>query len=255
MYSISAFFPAYNDAGTIGKMVRTAASVLPKFAADYEIVVVNDGSADETGEVLRKLAAEYEFLKVVEHKVNRGYGAALIAGFANCSKDLIFYTDGDGQYDARELAILMEAFGENVDLVNGYKIRRSDPLHRVIVGGIYQHLMRFLFHLRIRDVDCDFRLFRRSLLMDAPLSFDSGVICVEMMKKFENRGCRTVEVPVHHYPRSHGSSEFFTFKHLRRIFGQLFVAWFRLILAPALFRHPEPQRSRVQNAGAHGAHL
>lgn len=230
--SISAFFPAYNDAGTIGTIVRSVASILPTLTDDYEIVVVNDGSADETGKILRSLAAEYPFLKVIEHEANRGYGAALITGFANCSKDLIFYTDGDGQYDVGELRCLLEKFTEDVDLVNGYKISRSDPLHRVLVGSIYQRLMRLLFHLRIRDVDCDFRLFRRALLSDAPLTFDSGVICVEMMKKLESRGCRTVEVPVHHYHRSHGSSEFFTFKHLRRIFGQLFVAWFRLILAP-----------------------
>jgi glycosyltransferase involved in cell wall biosynthesis len=232
-YSISAFFPAYNDAASIGKIVRTTATLLPRLTRDYEIVVVNDGSTDGTGEVLHRLAAEYPFLKVIEHGVNRGYGAALISGFANCSKDLIFYTDGDGQYDVEELPALMEAFSEKTDLVNGYKISRSDPLHRVIVGGIYQRLMRILFHLKTRDVDCDFRLFRRSLFLQAPLTFDSGVICVEMMKKFESRGCRIVEVPVHHYHRSHGRSEFFTFRHLRRIFGQLFVAWFRLILAPA----------------------
>jgi glycosyltransferase involved in cell wall biosynthesis len=250
-YSISAFFPAYNDAGSIGKIVRVTASMLPKLTDDYEIVVVNDGSADNTGEVLRALASEYPSLKVIEHEVNRGYGAALITGFANCSKDLIFYTDGDGQYDVEELPRLLEKLSEDVDLVNGYKISRSDPLHRVVVGSVYQRLMRFLFHLKIRDVDCDFRLFRRSLLTEAPLTFDSGVICVEMMKKLEIRGCRTVEVPVHHYHRSHGSSEFFTFKHLRRIFGQLFVAWFRLILAPVFSSQrridlspAKPKRSR-----------
>jgi len=235
-YSISAFFPAYNDAGSIGKIVRATASMLPMLASDCEIVVVNDGSTDQTGAVLRKLSAEYSFLKVIEHDANRGYGAALITGFSNCSKDLIFYTDGDGQYDVGELRVLLAAFNDTVDLVNGYKISRSDPKHRVVVGRIYQHVMRLLFRLNIRDVDCDFRLFRRSLLKDAPLTFDSGVICVEMMKKFESRGCRIVEVPVHHYHRSHGTSEFFTFKHLRRIFGQLFVAWYKLVLVPVFSR-------------------
>jgi glycosyltransferase involved in cell wall biosynthesis len=234
--SISAFFPAYNDAGSIGKVVREAAALLPVLAPDCEIVVVNDGSSDQTGSVLRALAAEIPFLKVIEHSVNRGYGAALITGFSNCSKDLIFYTDGDGQYDVRELRVLLDAFGDDVDLVNGYKISRSDPLHRIIIGGIYQHLMRFMFRLKIRDVDCDFRLFRRSLLTHTPLTFESGVICVEMVKRFETRGCRTVEVPVHHYPRSHGSSQFFTFKHLRKIFGQLFVAWCRLVAVPVFSR-------------------
>jgi glycosyltransferase involved in cell wall biosynthesis len=241
-YSISAFFPAYNDAVSIGDIVRQAARILAKLTADYEIVVVNDGSKDATGDVLRKLAGEYPCLRVVSHSVNRGYGAALITGFANCSKELIFYTDGDGQYDVNELPSLLEVFSDKVDLVNGYKIRRSDPIHRIVIGCIYQYLMKFMFRLSIRDVDCDFRLFRRSLLVDVPLACESGVICVEMIKKFENRGCRIVEVPVHHYHRSHGSSEFFTFRHLRRILGQLFVAWCKLVAAPIFSR-----RSRISD--------
>jgi glycosyltransferase involved in cell wall biosynthesis len=241
-YSISAFFPAYNDAGSIARLVRATASMLPQLTDDYEIVVVNDGSADETGKILSTLAAEHPCLKIIEHEVNHGYGAALISGFANCSKELIFYTDGDGQYDVQELPFLMQSFGENVDLVNGYKISRSDPLHRIIVGFVYQRLMRLMFHLSVRDVDCDFRLFRRSLVMNTPLACDSGVICVEMIKKFERQGCRIVEVPVHHYQRSHGSSQFFTLKHLSKIFGQLFVAWCKLVAAPVF-------SGRSQSAG------
>jgi hypothetical protein len=136
-----------------------------------------------------------------------------------------------------ELPQLLAVFSDDVDLVNGYKICRSDPLHRIIVGGIYQRLMRFLFQLNVRDVDCDFRIFRRSLLKGTPLACDSGMICVEMMKKFQSQGCRMIEVPVHHYPRSYGRSEFFRLKHLRRNFGQLFSTWWRLIAAPAFSRN------------------
>jgi glycosyltransferase involved in cell wall biosynthesis len=229
-HSISAFFPAYNDVGSIGKIIHTMAWLLPKLTENYEVVVVNDGSVDGTGDLLRVLAREYPFLKVIHHGVNRGYGAALITGFANCSKDLVFYTDGDGQYDVEELPLLLSAFGENVDLVNGYKISRSDPRHRIIAGRIYQHLMRLLFRLDVRDVDCDFRLFRRSLLDRTRLTCDSGVICVEMMKRFQNLGCRMIEIPVHHYRRYHGSSQFFRFRHLRRVFVQLFVAWWKLVI-------------------------
>jgi glycosyltransferase involved in cell wall biosynthesis len=250
-YSISAFFPAYNDVGSIGKIIHTMAGLLPKLTSDYEIVVVNDGSVDGTGDLLRKLAAECPFLKVIQHGVNRGYGAALISGFTNCSKDLIFYTDGDGQYDVEELPRLLAIFSEKVDLVNGYKISRSDPRHRIVVGRIYQHLMRLMFHLNVRDVDCDFRLFRRSLLIDTPLTCDSGVICVEMMKKFQSRGCRTIEVPVHHFHRYHGSSEFFRFKHLRRVFGQLIFVWWKLVVAPVFSRHsPMPHlEAGARNVG------
>jgi glycosyltransferase involved in cell wall biosynthesis len=227
--SISAFFPAYNDVGSIGKIVHTMAWLLPKLTDDYEIVIVNDGSVDGTGELLRSLSLEYPFLKVIHHGVNRGYGAALITGFANCSKDLVFYTDGDGQYDVEELPLLLESYNQDVDVVNGYKISRADPQHRIIAGLIYRRIMRFLFRLSVRDVDCDFRLFRRSLLDRMRLTCDSGVICVEMVRRFQDLGCRIVEVPVHHYRRYHGSSQFFRVKHLRRVFIQLFTAWWKLV--------------------------
>ncbi len=237
MYSISAFFPAYNDENSIGGIIRSTARLLPQLTNDYEIVVVNDGSADGTGDLLRALSAEYPFLKVIHHEVNKGYGGALISGFANCTKDLIFYTDGDGQYDVGELPQLLAAFSEKVDLVNGYKIRRADSIHRIILGRIYQTVMPLLFHLKIRDVDCDFRLFRRSLLSKVHLTSHSGVICIEMIKKFQNLGCQIIEVPVHHYPRHYGSSQFFSFKHLRKVFGQLFVAWWNLIVLPLFSCH------------------
>jgi len=229
-HSISAFFPAYNDVGSIGKIIHTMAWLLPKLALDYEIVVVDDGSMDGTGDLLRVLAKEYPFLKVIHHGVNRGYGAALITGFANCSKDLIFYTDGDGQYDVEELPLLLNAFGDQVDVVNGFKISRSDPKRRILAGWLYRHLMRLLFRLKVRDVDCDFRLFRRDLLARTQLTCDSGVICVEMVKRFQDQGCRIVEVPVHHYRRYYGTSQFFRFRHLRRVFIQLFSAWWRLVV-------------------------
>jgi glycosyltransferase involved in cell wall biosynthesis len=237
-HSISVFSPAYNDAGSMGKLIKKVASLPPELTDDYEIVVVNDGSADGTGDLLNRLAHEYPFLKVIHHVVNRGYGAALITGFANCSKDLIFYTDGDGQYDVEELPLLLKALRSGVDAVNGYKISRSDPRHRIIVGSIYQRLMRLLFRLQIRDVDGDFRLFQRSLLQQIQLTYDSGMICVEMMKKFQDRHCQIVEVPVHHYHRSYGSSQFFTFRHLSRVLMKLFTAWLKLAAIPCLSRRP-----------------
>jgi glycosyltransferase involved in cell wall biosynthesis len=229
-HSISAFFPAYNDVESIGKIVHTMAWLLPKLTNDYEIVVVDDGSVDGTGDLLKALGQEYPFLRVIHHGVNRGYGAALITGFANCSRELIFYTDGDGQYDVEELPLLLKALGDDIDVVNGYKISRSDPRYRIVAGLIYRWLMRWLFRLRIKDVDCDFRLFRRDLLTRTRLTFNSGVICVEMVKRFQDLGCRIVEVPVHHYHRYHGRSQFFRFKHLRRVFVQLLVAWWKLVI-------------------------
>ena len=236
--SISAFFPAYNDVGSIGKIIHTMEWLLPKLADSYEIIVVDDGSVDGTSALLDRLAAEYPFLKPIHHGINRGYGAALITGFANCSKDLIFYTDGDGQYDVEELPGLIERLAPEVDIVNGYKINRSDPVHRVVIGRVYQYLMRVLFRLEVRDVDCDFRLFRREVFDRVQLTCDSGVICVEMMKKFQANGCRMVEVPVHHYPRRFGTSQFFSIKHVRRVFLQLFYAWWKLVVRRELTRAP-----------------
>jgi glycosyltransferase involved in cell wall biosynthesis len=234
--SISAFFPAYNDAGSIATIVRKTAQILPSVADDYEVVVVNDGSQDGTAALLDGLACQYPFLKVIHHESNRGYGAALITGFSACSKDQIFYTDGDGQYDVEELPLLVNALTESIDIVNGYKISRSDPLHRVVLGNAYQRLMRLLFWLNVRDVDCDFRLFRRNLFDRVELTCDSGVICVEMIKKFQANGCRMAEVPVHHYFRASGSSQFFSPKHLGRVFIQLFSAWWNLIVRRKLRR-------------------
>ena len=246
--SISAFFPAYNDVGSIGKIIHTMAWLLPKLASSWEIVVVDDGSVDGTGALLDKLAREYPFLRPIHHGVNRGYGAALITGFANCSKELIFYTDGDGQYDVEELPKLLEKMVPGVDIVNGYKLMRSDPVHRVAIGRIYQKLMRLLFRLEVRDVDCDFRLFRREILDRVQLTCDSGVICVEMMKKFQANRCRMVEVPVNHYPRRFGTSQFFSFKHLRRVFLQLFTAWWKLVVRRDLTRMPVKSFPQVPEA-------
>src|SRR5262249_8678183 len=123
--SLSVMFPAYNDAATIGKLVDYSAQLLPLIAEDYEIVVVNDGSPDHTAEVLAERAGRYPFLKVVSHPVNRGYGAALRSGFEAATKELLFYTDGDGQYDPTELVVLLPHI-EGCGLVNGYKIKRGD---------------------------------------------------------------------------------------------------------------------------------
>ena len=228
-YSISAFFPAYNDAGTIATMVVMADRTLRRLTGDYEIIVVNDGSADQTAQVLSELESVYSRLRVVHHPRNLGYGAALRTGFTTASKDLIFYTDGDAQYDVRELESLVPLMNDDIDVVNGYKISRSDPLHRVIIGNVYCWLVRFSFGIHIRDVDCDFRLVRRGAYNRVSLASSSGTICVEMIKSFQLAGLRFAEAPVHHYHRAYGKSQFFNFKRLFKTlidFGRL---WLRLV--------------------------
>jgi glycosyltransferase involved in cell wall biosynthesis len=226
--SISAFFPAYNDGGTIPSMVLTALMTLRDLTDDYEVIVVNDGSGDYTAEVLEELAQRYPELRVIHHAQNRGYGGALRTGFESATKDLIFYTDGDAQYDPRELARLYDAWRDDIDLVNGYKISRSDPLHRIIIGRIYHWTVKLAFGLGVCDVDCDFRLMKRSIFDTVHLESDSGVICVELMKKVQDAGFRIAEVPVHHYHRAYGKSQFFNFRRIWRTGLQLWALWWEL---------------------------
>ncbi|MDX6305641.1 MAG: hypothetical protein QOI77_2610 [Blastocatellia bacterium] len=208
--SITAFLPVFNDHGTIARLVNDALSVLPSFTDDYEVILINDGSTDQSGAIADELARTSAHVKVVHHASNQGYGAALRTGFKHARGDLIFYTDGDGQYDVRELALLIPLMTDGVDVVNGYKIKRHDNYYRRASGAIYNRLARFLFRLPIRDVDCDFRLIRRGAMQKILLSKSSGAICVELVRKLTIAGCVFREVPVHHYQRPHGKSQFFT---------------------------------------------
>jgi glycosyltransferase involved in cell wall biosynthesis len=226
--SISAFFPAFNDGGTIPSMVISVLRTLPAVTDDYEVVVVNDGSSDYTAEMLEELARLYPQVRIVTHPQNRGYGAALRSGFGSATKEWVFYTDGDGQYDPRELVSLVDAVQEDTDIVNGYKIERHDPLHRVIIGRVYHHIVRMMFGFRLRDVDCDFRLIKRKVFDEVELRSTSGTICLEMVKKMQDAGFRFEEVPVHHFHRAYGKSQFFNFPRLVRTAVQLITLWLDL---------------------------
>jgi glycosyltransferase involved in cell wall biosynthesis len=228
---LSVVFPAYNDAHTIGALIDYSARLLEQVATDFEILVVNDGSEDATGEVLTQRQSLYPFLRVVTHPKNQGYGAALRSGFGNASKSLVFYTDGDGQYDPTELLLLLPALGENA-LVNGYKRQRSDSILRKIVGRAYHHAARLLFRLPIRDTDCDFRLMRRDVLSSLTLTSDSGAICPELVWQMKHSRMPIAEVGVGHYPRVSGSSQFFRLPRIWASLKKLLVLWWQLVLSP-----------------------
>jgi len=231
MPGLSVFFPAYNDGGTIASLVITAVKVAPTLTSDYEVIVVNDGSTDDSAQILDELAKLYPgHLRVVHHPKNRGYGGVLRTGFATATKDLIFYTDGDGQYDPAEMTVLWSKMTDDVDWVNGWKISRADPLHRIIIGRVYHHMVKVLFGLKVRDVDCDFRLMRRRIFDVVRLEKDSGVICLEMMKKFQDAGFRVAETPVHHYHRAHGYSQFFNFRRIFQTAIDVMKLWWVLVI-------------------------
>jgi glycosyltransferase involved in cell wall biosynthesis len=229
--SLSVFFPAYNDSGTIASLVITSVRVAATLTPDFEVIVVNDGSSDGTARILDELARVYpDHVRIVHHPQNRGYGGALRTGFATASKDLVFYTDGDAQYDPAEMTVLWDTLSDGVDWVNGWKISRADPLHRIIIGRVYHHTVKVLFGLRVRDVDCDFRLMRRRIFDVVHLEKSSGVICLEMMRKFQDAGFKVAEVPVHHYHRAYGKSQFFNFPRIFRTGIDVMKLWWALVI-------------------------
>lgn len=235
--SLSVFFPAYNDGPSLPSLIQDTFATLEKQVDDFEVIVVNDGSYDDTAQVLGGLQILYGTkLRVITHSRNRGYGGALRSGFEAACKDFIFYTDGDGQYDVRELPRLLAKVNAGVGLVNGYKLRRRDPAHRIWIGRVYNVFARALFRIRIRDIDCDYRLIRRDLLKDVHLTSTSGTICVELVRKLELSGCGVAEVGVCHYMRLHGRSQFFRVRSLMTTLAQLVRLFGRLVLVPALSR-------------------
>ncbi len=228
--SVSAFFPCYNDEATIGTMVEAAAATLDRVGADGEIIVVNDGSSDGSERVLKHLTETEPRLRVVTHEHNRGYGGALLSGFGAATKQWVFYTDGDGQFDPTELELLVARATDDIDVVQGYKLNRADNVARRAIGRVYHRFVSFVFGLHVRDTDCDFRLMRRSMLERVRLEKTTGVICVELVRTLQDAGARFVEVGVHHYPRVHGRSQFFKLTSVARTLWDLAKLWVQLVV-------------------------
>jgi glycosyltransferase involved in cell wall biosynthesis len=250
-YSLSVFFPAFNDEDSIARLIHDALEAALRITNDCEVIVVNDGSSDGTADVLNDLASREPRLTVIHHPRNRGYGGALRSGFESATKDLVFYTDGDGQYDVRELANLFPLMIENVDVVNGYKIRRSDSRRRIVLGTIYKFLARLMFGLPIRDVDCDFRLMRREAIQSVRLTSTSGCICTEMIYKLSRGGYRFAETPVHHYPRLYGQSQFFTLRRVAKTGYDFFKLWMKLVVFSNQGRTEEESEKRRHQSKHH----
>ena len=228
---LSIFYPCYNDSGTIASMLAKALMTAEEIADDYEVLVVDDGSRDMSRKVLEYVSRlDPQRVRLVFHEKNRGYGGALRSGVEHCAKEWIFYTDGDAQYNPCEMALLAELAGDDVDVVQGYKIKRHDPLHRIWIGWIYHATMKMMFGLKIRDVDCDFRLIRRSVFERVHLTQDSGVICLEMIKRMQHAGCRFREVGVHHFYRQCGTSQFFNFRRVFAVGVGVLKLWWKLVI-------------------------
>jgi glycosyltransferase involved in cell wall biosynthesis len=202
--SLSVFFPMFNEEANAEEAVRRALAVLPALVEDFEIILVNDGSRDRTGELADTLAARDRRVRAVHHAENRGYGAALKSGFAAATGELVFFTDGDLQFDLAELELLLAVI-DGCDVVAGYRLDRQDPLQRRINAHLWNLLVRLTLGLRIRDVNCAFKLFRRGVVEAlGPLEADGAMLSAELMLRLQRSGARIREVGVHHFPRHHG---------------------------------------------------
>lgn len=201
-----------------------AGNVLRNCAQDYEIIIVNDGSTDSTGKIAQRLAAGDSHLRVVHHCRNRGYGAALISGFRAAEKELIFYTDGDCQFDTRELALLLPLIEES-DVVSAYRLGRQDPLLRRIYSRLYGISVRLLFGLRVRDVNCAFKLYKKPVVAKLSLRSQGAAIDAEMLIKAQRAGAKVSQVGVQHYPRQKGKQTGGTFLVMWRALGEIVDLW------------------------------
>lgn len=206
--SISVVLPAYNEEENVGQAVRSVLEVMQPLTSDYEVIVVDDGSRDRTSEVVEELAESHPQVKLVRHEVNQGYGGALNSGFQAATRELIFFTSSDNQYDVAEVKKLLPyvaSLTETADLVIGYRAHRQDPFIRRLFAWGWTTLVNLLFGYVSRDIDCAFKLFKREVLSQVPITSKGAMIDTELLVGAKRRGFDIVEVPVSHFPRLAGA--------------------------------------------------
>jgi glycosyltransferase involved in cell wall biosynthesis len=219
--SVSVFFPCYNEQDNVSATVKTAVDLLQGINADYEVIVVDDGSRDDTKKIAEQLSQENNRIKVVSHPVNLGYGAALQSGFRAASKELVFYTDGDGQFDIKEMLPLLELIKE-CDIVSCYRLKRQDNFIRRLNAWCWTRLGCFLFHMKVRDVDCAFKLYKRQIFDNIKMSSTGALIDTEIIARAIRKGYKITQKGVHHYPRTAGQQTGANVKVILRAFKELF---------------------------------
>lgn len=222
--SLAVFFPCYNEEANVGRVTAQAVEVCRSLTDDFEVIIVNDGSADRTAEIAAELEAEYApVVRAINHPVNRGYGGALQSGFRAASKEWVFYTDGDGQFDMRELPELLPYLDNGADVVSGYRINRQDPWNRKLNAWAWGCLVRALFRLPVRDIDCAFKLYRREIFDDIEMLSEGALIDTEVLARIRRAGYTIVQHGVHHYPRTAGTQTGANIKVILRAFKELFM--------------------------------
>lgn len=239
--TLSVILPAHNEEANIEVVVRSCLETLPKLVRDFEVVVVNDGSRDDTGAILDHLAAEDPRVVPQHHEVNRGYGDALMTGFAHSRGDYVMFMDSDQQFRIADLERLLPYVGE-YDIVAGFRLKRQDPPLRLLYAALFNWAVRIFFGIRVRDVDCAFKVFRGDLLRNMRLEFGGALINTEMLAKARQQGATLTEVGVHHYPRLVGEQSGGSFKVVFRAMRHFFLLWrhMRRYVPPAGEVVPQP---------------
>ncbi len=221
---ISVFLPSHNEAPNVERVVRGYLTVLPQFADDYEVIVVDDGSRDGTGAIADRMAQEEPHLRVVHHPENRGYGAAVISGIRAARLPYVVLSDGDGQFDPRDIGKLI-AFVPEYDVVVGYRARRADHLMRRVNGRAWTVLVQILLGVGIRDIDCGFKLFKRDFLSRIELRARGAMISTELMARLAGVAAKVREVEVAHLPRVAGEQSGANLRVIARAFRELFALY------------------------------
>jgi glycosyltransferase involved in cell wall biosynthesis len=218
---LSVIFPAYNEEQNIGRAVDSALQVLEKIADNYEVIVVNDGSRDSTEKIVQQIYGHNGFVRLISHERNVGYGGSLRSGLEAASYDLIFFTDADLQFDLKEILNLLRWIQE-YDLVIGYRLKRSDAFRRRFCAWGWGLLIRLLFDLKVKDIDCAFKLFRKEVFNKISISSLGAFINSEILIRAEKCGFTVKEVPVSHYPRLAGKGSGARLKTIYKAFHELF---------------------------------
>jgi len=219
--SISVFFPCYNEQDNVAHTVEQALTVLEKLNVDFEVIIVDDGSSDATGQIADEIASRNSRTKVVHHPTNLGYGAALQSGFKAATKKIVFYTDGDGQFDINEMPPLLPLI-EQYDIVSCYRLNRQDSLIRKINGWCWTKLVCSLFGMKIRDIDCAFKLYKREIFDNIKLSSTGALVDTEILARAIRKGYCITQRGVHHYPRTAGTQTGANLRVILRAFKELF---------------------------------
>jgi glycosyltransferase involved in cell wall biosynthesis len=227
-FSLSVFFPCYNEEANVERSTQAALEACRGLTSDFEIIIVDDGSRDRTGEIADRLAALHPEVRVVHNRPNRGYGGALQSGFRAARKEWIFYTDGDGQFDFREIPGLLELL-DRYDIVSAFRIDRQDPFIRKVNAWGWKNLCNLLLGLKLRDIDCAFKIYPKRFIDEVELWSEGALIDAEMLAKAARRGYRIGQIGVHHYPRTAGTATGASPRVILRAFQELFKLRKRII--------------------------